>query len=132
MWSECIDVARVRCAVVVMAGERELLSNGVQKEGVIDLQKSPVHAGMSRYFLIVIVIKSKSQKFDRFARMDSMLCILLQNDALESFREFMPYKYLKNQSCKCIAEQELQSPDAQITSKSSSFQFIFQMSNELD
>jgi hypothetical protein len=34
---------------VVMAGERELFSNGVQKEGVIAC-KSHLHAGVSTYF----------------------------------------------------------------------------------
>jgi hypothetical protein len=44
-----------------MAGERELLSNGVQKEGVIDLQKSKPACSV-RIFLIVMIIKSKLQR----------------------------------------------------------------------
>ena len=46
---------------MVMAGERELLSNGVQKEGVIDLQKSKPACSV-RIFLIVMIIKSKLQR----------------------------------------------------------------------
>ena len=84
-----------------MAGERELLSKGVQKEEVTGLQKSPACSDEYVFFLLVWLSSQSLRERERgrerlslcvlngFARMDSMPWILLENDAPEYFRELL-------------------------------------------